>query len=316
MSQRFADTIGPSERTFVAQIASFSEPVFLVAILTILALLVMAILRFGFDKRPYPPAALRALGLPIGALLWVLLAVLLAASVDAPPGYWGEALTSLPSLFGYAGAFGFALLAWRLAILDAGLPLRDARLARLAAPGLRGALALVGGLAFLLVVRLVRDAGWRDSWVALLVFFGWVGMALTLLPPIWKSSRRFAIAGAVLALVFAGAFIVPLADRWAWLRELSAEPGGFVVVDPFMREVVAALVPSIVLAALPLLLIVWRTLYRLAAAAPAPEAPAAERSRSKLQRAARWLVTWIARGIARSSARPRSSAAWRSSAWS
>ncbi|MCC6622993.1 MAG: glycosyltransferase family 39 protein [Deltaproteobacteria bacterium] len=251
MGSRFADSIGPSEKLFVGRLTSFSEPIFLVTILSILVLVVAAILRFGFGKGLPIPAVLGRWGLPVGAALWVIVALVLALSTTYPDDFWGETLTGLPSLFGYVGAIGFAALVWVLGRQATG---RGDRL--------HAGAALVGALGFLLLQRLVRDANWRDSWVTLGVFFGWVGVALTLLPAMIRSSRHFAIAGAVLGLVFAGGFIVPLADRWAWLRELSAEPGGFVLVDPLAGEIVGALVPAMVLALVPLLLLGWRALNR------------------------------------------------------
>ncbi|MFO0749456.1 MAG: glycosyltransferase family 39 protein [Myxococcota bacterium] len=246
MSSRYADSIGPSEKAFVADITSFTEPIFMVSIFSIVTLLVTAVLRFGFSFNMSPPPLIRRWGLPIGAAIWAAVGIILAISTRYPDDFWGEALVGLPSLIGYIGALALAVLVWWLG--------KD-RLHTIA--------AAVGALAFLFVQRLVRDADWHVAWVGLGMFVGFVGVALTVVPSMLTSSRRFAIVSAVLSLVFAAGFIVPLAERWAWLRYLPAEPGSAVTVEPLAGEILDALVPSIVLVALAGLLVAYRYITRL-----------------------------------------------------
>lgn len=207
--QAHAATLGAGQGVFIANFRSWSEPAFLLGIATVALLALTLVFRWIFPAvgrvlaRVLPTARSSRGLMLVGALIWAGLAVTLTVQTSFPHDYLAE-LVAPTSLLAYLAVIGLVFAARRVRAGD--------RLTLVA--------VAVAGLSLLVITRLVRDADWREWWVALTLLVGWAPLAAGVLAQLVVRVERFAIGAGLLTALCLLAVVVPLFDRWDWVEQV------------------------------------------------------------------------------------------------
>ena len=212
--QANAAALGEGQSAFFRSFVSFQEPTLLLASITSLTLLVAIFLKWVFPGvgrfigRVTGPATATRQGhrlfYGLAAATWLALAVTLAASVVFPDDYWADTLLSAPSLAAYLTAAVIAVMVWRGSGGDR----------------VQVALAVVGFVALVVSIRLIRDADWHTGWVSALIVIGWIFALPVVLAQLLVRPERFALGAGILSALTLVAMVIPFMDRYSWVEQV------------------------------------------------------------------------------------------------
>ncbi|MGM0574309.1 MAG: glycosyltransferase family 39 protein [Myxococcota bacterium] len=139
----------------------------------------------------------------VGAGAFVVLGVVMLASVTWPEGYWSETLGHPALAAVLVAALGAGIAGWRLG-----------------RGPLDGALGFLAVLGLFLGTRLSRDASLVHAGTVALTALGWLAYARLVAPRLWRDGADFARWGGLLASASLFAWTIPLLERWDHMTPL------------------------------------------------------------------------------------------------